>query len=221
MIQNDSYYTISEESFAEMKEKSSKFLAFAYPFDDVEKLNDHLKILRSQHPKANHHCFAYEVGMSGDNYRAYDDGEPSGTAGKPILGQIRSHGLTNVLVVVVRYFGGTKLGASGLIQAYKEAANMALTSGNKVEKFIEKTFLLACSFEKMGILMNVLKRLDIQIVDKIFTSEFVVTIALRKSNFVEGLNQFKAAALEVSIEQVGEDTEIPWCMISEKEEIHV
>ena len=117
----DSYITLAEACVGEYKEKGSKFIAYGYPFDDESELEVILGELKAIHPKARHYCFAYKIGVDNNRYRTNDDGEPSGTAGKPIYGQILSNGLTNIAIVVIRYFGGTKLGASGLIHAYKEA----------------------------------------------------------------------------------------------------
>lgn len=120
------YNTIEQEGFAEYKERGSRFLAFSFPFDDALKLKGIIQTLKKEHPKANHFCYAYKVGVDGNKFRSGDDGEPSGSAGKPILNQISSKELTDILVVVVRYFGGTLLGVPGLINAYKSAASMSL-----------------------------------------------------------------------------------------------
>src|SRR5690606_2431913 len=117
---------------AEFKDRGSKFLAYAFPINDEQELKGKLKELKALHPKAGHHCYAYRLGLDGNQYRANDDGEPSGSAGKPILGQIDSAGVTNVLVVVVRYFGGTLLGVPGLINAYKTATAEALSHVAKI-----------------------------------------------------------------------------------------
>src|SRR5688500_10700449 len=119
-------FTIDKPSFAEFKDRGSKFLAFAYPIETVESFKTCLQQLKKEHPKAVHHCFAYRIGTDRNNFRVNDDGEPSGSAGRPILGQIDSKELTNVAVIVVRYFGGTLLGVPGLINAYKSATSMAL-----------------------------------------------------------------------------------------------
>ena len=121
-----SYNTIEKEGTAEFKDRGSKFLAYCFPFSDKADLKKHINALKKLHPKAGHFCFAYRIGTDGNNFRSSDDGEPAGSAGKPILGQIDSKGLTDVLVVVVRYFGGTLLGVPGLINAYKSTASFAL-----------------------------------------------------------------------------------------------
>ena len=127
MATKDIYQTIRGESNGEFRDRGSKFIAYAYPVYTEEEWQEKLEAVRKAHPKARHHCYAYRLGLDGHNFRANDDGEPSGTAGRPILGQIDSFGLVNVIVIVVRYFGGTLLGASGLITAYKNSAADALS----------------------------------------------------------------------------------------------
>src|SRR3982751_2639344 len=126
MSEKDFYNTITQSSTAEFKDRGSKFIAYAFPVGTADDFKKQLQLLKKEHPKAAHHCFAYRIGSDGNNFRISDDGEPSGTAGRPILGQIDSKGLTNVLVIVVRYFGGTLLGVPGLIKAYKTATAIAL-----------------------------------------------------------------------------------------------
>jgi uncharacterized YigZ family protein len=119
------YYTIEKESVAEFKDRGSRFLAYAFPVQNTDDFKKRLKALKEEHPKAAHHCFAYRIGNDNNVFRSGDDGEPSGSAGKPILGQIDSKGLTNTAIVVVRYFGGTLLGVPGLINAYKMVSSLA------------------------------------------------------------------------------------------------
>lgn len=139
-----SYYnTIEQEAVAEFKDKGSKFIAYAFPFADVGLLKNILGQLKKEHPKAVHFCFAYRIGTDGNTFRSSDDGEPSGSAGKPILGQIDSKEVTDVLVVVVRYFGGTLLGVPGLINAYKSTAAMAL----QVVPIVRKPVLYYCHIQ--------------------------------------------------------------------------
>src|SRR5688572_6236821 len=130
----DFYNTIEKSSTAELKDRGSRFIAFAIPISNVNDFKEKLAGIKKEHPKATHHCFAYRLGPDRSVYRINDDGEPSGTAGKPILGQIDSKQLTNVLIVVVRYFGGTLLGTTGLINAYKNAAALALQVTPLVQK---------------------------------------------------------------------------------------
>src|SRR5690349_12217879 len=126
MREKEFYYTISQTAVAEFKDRGSRFIAYAYSIQSTEEFKNYLQQLKKGHPKAVHHCFAYRIGLDRNNFRSSDDGEPSGTAGKPILGHIDSKELTNVLVVVVRYFGGTLLGIPGLINSYKTATAMVL-----------------------------------------------------------------------------------------------
>jgi uncharacterized YigZ family protein len=154
----NSYLTIDKPSYTEFKDRGSRFLAYAYPLPSVEAFKTILAHLKKEHPKANHHCFAYRLGTTGDNYRVSDDGEPSGTAGRPILGQIDSKGLTNVAVIIVRYFGGTLLGVPGLINAYKTATTLALQLAPIVEKPMEVLFQITCSYPQLNDVMTILKQ---------------------------------------------------------------
>src|SRR5579863_6235887 len=137
MREEDFYYTIEKHGSAEFKDRGSKFIAFAFPAKSVDECKERLNEIKKGHPKATHHCFAYRVGRTGDNFRASDDGEPSGTAGRPILGQIDSKSLVNIIVIVVRYFGGTLLGVAGLINAYKSATALVLQTTPLVQKMVE------------------------------------------------------------------------------------
>lgn len=152
------YYTIEKPSQAEYKDRGSRFLAFAFPVQTAEAFKKGLKALRDQHPKAAHHCSAYRLGTDGTLFRASDDGEPSGSAGKPILGQIDSKGLTNTAVVVVRYFGGTLLGVPGLINAYKTAASLALQLTPIIEKPVLVTYELQFEYNLVNEVMVFVKR---------------------------------------------------------------
>lgn len=152
------YHTIEKPSQAEYKDRGSRFLAYAFPIQTIEEYKKGLKALKEEHPKAAHHCSAYRLGTDGNNFRASDDGEPSGSAGKPILGQIDSKNLTNTAVVVVRYFGGTLLGVPGLINAYKTAASLALQLTPIVEKPVLITYELQFSYDLMNEVMIFVKR---------------------------------------------------------------
>ncbi len=157
----DTYLTIAATSLGEFKEKGSKFLAYAYFVSNETDIKEKLDLLKKEHFKATHHCYAYRLGTDGKNYRANDDGEPSGTAGRPILGQIDSFGLTNLLIVVVRYYGGTKLGTSGLINAYRESAKEALSNAVKIEKIIESQLECSLAYIRMNDFMLFLKQHEI------------------------------------------------------------
>ncbi len=152
------YRTLGGEGTAEFKDRGSKFIAYAYPLGSVEDVKEKLQLLKKEHPKGVHHCYAYRIGIDGTNYRANDDGEPSGSAGRPILGQIDSAGLVNVLVVVVRYFGGTLLGVPGLINAYKTATADALKNLPVIEKWIEDRVKINFDYPVMGEVMYLLRQ---------------------------------------------------------------
>ena len=152
------YNTISAPSQTEFKDRSSRFIAHAFPVQSVDEFKKRLKELKEEHPKAAHHCFAYRVGTDGNNFRSSDDGEPSGSAGKPILGQIDSKGLTDIAVVVVRYFGGTLLGVPGLINAYKTSTSLALQLAPVTEKAILVEYELEFDYTLMNEVMIFVKR---------------------------------------------------------------
>lgn len=152
------YHTIEKESVAEFKDRGSKFLAYAFPVSSKEQFREKLKNLKDEHPKAAHHCFAYRTGTAGTDFRSSDDGEPAGTAGKPILGQIDSNQLTNLGVVVVRYFGGTLLGVPGLINAYKTAASFALQVNPFVRKPVLVNYRLQFDYTLMNEVMMIIKK---------------------------------------------------------------
>ncbi|MGN6478086.1 MAG: IMPACT family protein [Flavipsychrobacter sp.] len=152
------YKTITSITTAEFKDRGSKFIAYAYPIATTDDVKSKLQLLKKEHPKAVHHCYAYRIGTDGVSFRANDDGEPSGSAGKPILGQIDSAELTNVLVVVVRYFGGTLLGVPGLINAYKTATADALKQAVVTEKWIEQPVEVQFDYPVMGEVMYLLRQ---------------------------------------------------------------
>ena len=154
------YNTIKKPSTAEFKDRGSKFLGFAFPINSIEDFKLHRAQLKKEHLKANHHCFAYRLGTEGMNYRVSDDGEPSGSAGRPILGQIDSHQLTDILILVVRYFGGTLLGVSGLINAYKTTAALAVQQTVIVQKPVLINYLLQFDYMQMNEVMNFIKQFD-------------------------------------------------------------
>src|SRR5690554_656645 len=181
MESSDEYKTIQATSEGIYKEKGSKFTAYAYPIESEEEAKELINSLKREYYDARHHCFAWQLGMDGMNFRANDDGEPSGTAGKPIHGQILSNELTNILIVVVRYFGGTKLGTSGLIQAYKTAAADALAQAVVVEKTVDTQFTLRFPYEAMNDVMRVVKEEEPQIIEQSFDLSCVMTLAVRLS----------------------------------------
>jgi uncharacterized YigZ family protein len=166
MAEQDYYYTIDKTASAEFKDRGSRFIAFAYPIQSADAFKQYLQLLKKEHPKAVHYCFAYRLGLDGNNFRVSDDGEPSGSAGKPILGQLDSKQLTNVLVVVVRYFGGTLLGVPGLINAYKASAAMALQMIPTIQKPVEVLYELQFDYTKMNDVMIVLKQYNCTIINQ-------------------------------------------------------
>ena len=163
----DTYLTISSPSEALYKDKGSKFYAFAYPVQTIEQIKEILAEKRKEYYDARHVCYAYMLGYERDVFRANDDGEPSGTAGRPILGQINSTNLTDILIIVVRYFGGTLLGTSGLIQAYKTSAAEAIAAATIAERIVEKTFVSKFGYQDLNAVMRIMKDFDLVIVNQI------------------------------------------------------
>ena len=163
----DTYLTISSPSEALYKDKGSKFYAFAYPVQTIEQIKEILAEKRKEYYDARHVCYAYRLGYERDVFRANDDGEPSGTAGRPILGQINSTNLTDILIIVVRYFGGTLLGTSGLIQAYKTSAAEAIAAATIEERIVEKTFVSKFGYQDLNAVMRIMKDFDLAIVNQI------------------------------------------------------
>jgi uncharacterized YigZ family protein len=154
------YHTIEKPSMAEYKDRGSKFIAYAFPITDVNEFKEKLTAIKKEHPKATHHCFAYRIGLDGNSFRVSDAGEPSGSAGRPILGQIDSKQLTNVLIIVVRYFGGTLLGVPGLINAYRSAAALALQITPVVQKPVLVNYRLQFDYTQMNDIMKIVKHFD-------------------------------------------------------------
>lgn len=152
------YFTIEKTATAEYKDRGSKFIAYAFPVKNTDDVKESLLVVKKEHPKATHHCFAYRLGTDGLQFRASDDGEPSGTAGKPILGQIDSKQLTDTIVIVVRYFGGTLLGAPGLINAYKMATALVLQLIPAMQKNVERKFQLSFDYTILNEVMNTIKQ---------------------------------------------------------------
>lgn len=157
-----------------LKEKGSKFIGYAYPINSEEELKQLLQKIREEHPKATHHCYAFRMGINGENYRANDDGEPSGTAGLPIYNQLLAHDVTNILLIVVRYYGGTKLGVSGLVKAYKESAKMTLENSEIITKELQEKIEIKFPFAQQNQIFTLLNKFDTKIID--FTSEENCTI---------------------------------------------
>ncbi|WP_300110237.1 YigZ family protein [uncultured Alistipes sp.] len=182
----DSYRTIAGAAEAIYKEKSSKFLAYAYPVQSEEQIRTLVEALHKRYYDATHHCYAWRLGPKGEAFRANDDGEPSGTAGKPILGQLLSHELTDCLIVVVRYFGGTKLGVSGLIAAYRESAAEAIAAAQIIERTVDRIIRFEFSYLSMNDVMRIIKEEQPEIREQAFDNLCRMSVAIRESR-AEGL----------------------------------
>lgn len=176
------YKTISKTSEGIYKEKGSKFIAFAYPVKTEEQVRTRVKTLRKEYYDARHHCYAFVLGKDKKKFRAADDGEPSNSAGAPILGQIKSLDLTNTLVVVVRYFGGTKLGVPGLINAYRESAADALQNNQIIEEFEKVIFEIQFEYIKMNDVMKVVKDFDLEVLNQNFDLDCQMTLQCNKTD---------------------------------------
>lgn len=181
----DTYKTIANQVKAIYTEKRSKFIAYAIPISSVEDVKPEIERFRKEYYDARHVCWAYMLGADRKDFRANDDGEPSGTAGKPILGQINSNELTNILIVVIRYFGGIKLGTSGLIVAYKEAASMAITEAEVVEKTVDMQVSFIFEYPFMNDVMKIVKDLSPTMLHQHFDMDCQMTLQIRKANFEE------------------------------------
>lgn len=177
----DNYQTIKNPiSEILFKDKNSKFFGFAFPVDSEDDVKLALEELKQLHPSANHHCYAYKIGVENFTYRANDDGEPNNSAGMPIYGQILSFDVTNILIVVVRCFGGTKLGVSGLINAYKTTAQMVLEQSEIIEKVIKIKFKLNFGYDKMSNVMRIIKEKNLEITSQKMELECEFVISVRK-----------------------------------------
>jgi uncharacterized YigZ family protein len=187
----DYYSTIDRSSNAEFKDRGSKFIAYAYPIEDAESFKKYLQLLKKEHPKAVHHCFAYRLGITGDNFRVSDDGEPSGTAGRPILGQIDSKTLTNTAVIVVRYFGGTLLGVPGLINAYKTATSLVLQTIPVIQKQIESVYSLQFDYTAMNDVMQVIKQCNCTVIEQEMQLFSFMKVGIPKNRLDEVLFKLK------------------------------
>lgn len=197
---DDTYKTIAAPSEGIYKEKGSKFLAFAYPVRTQEEIKAHLERLRKEYFDARHHCYAYILGPRKDAFRANDDGEPSGTGGRPIHGQLMSADLTDTLVVVVRYFGGILLGASGLANAYKAAARDAIDHASIVEKTIDCRYRLSFKYEAMNDVMRILKDFDLKPLNQQFDLDCTLEVSVRQSLSVrlyDAVRDLRTVAIEV------------------------
>ncbi|QAA80679.1 YigZ family protein [Aequorivita sp. H23M31] len=180
-IEKDTYKTILKPSQEVVyKEKGSKFFGYAFPVSTEEAIKEHIEVLKKQHHSARHWCYAWQLGKEYEHFRANDDGEPTNSAGMPIYGQLQAFNVTNIAVIVVRYFGGTKLGVGGLIQAYKTAAQMALESSKIVEKTIDETFFLQFEYPEMNTVMRIIKDENITVTNQKMELDCEFEISIRK-----------------------------------------
>lgn len=180
----DTYKTIKEKSEGLFKDKGSKFFAYAFPVETEDEIKQILAQLKKEHHSARHHCYAWRLGTEGITFRANDDGEPSSTAGKPILGQLLRFELTNTLIIVVRYFGGTLLGTSGLINAYRTAAAEAIKNVKIETRIIEEKFTLNFTYKEMNEVMQIIKQENLNITDTRFELNCELDFSVRKSDAV-------------------------------------
>ena len=195
----DYYNTVENPSVAEFKDRGSRFIAFAFPIRDVNEFKEKLAMIKKEHPKATHHCFAYRIGLDGTAFRVSDDGEPSGSAGRPILGQIDSKQVTGVLIIVARYFGGTLLGVPGLINAYKTAAALVLQVTPIVQKPVLINYRLQFDYTKMNDVMTIIKQFDCPVSKQemnLFCSLQLGIPKYRLDEVLYKLNELRAVEME-------------------------
>jgi uncharacterized YigZ family protein len=188
----DTFKTISSPSEEILfKEKNSKFFGYAFPIISDEEVKPIIEVLRKKHFGAGHFCFAYQFGTDKIQFRANDDGEPSNSAGTPIYGQIQSFGLTNILVVVIRFFGGTKLGVGGLISAYKTAAQLAIEASEIIEKTIDVHYIVSFDYKNMNKVMRIIKEKNLEVISQKMEESCEIEIATRKKNAEKILEVFE------------------------------
>lgn len=192
MIKNaDFYFTVEKEGVAELKDKGSRFIACLYPLSSVEEFKKIMERTKKGYPKASHYCFAYRIGLDGNTFRVNDDGEPSGSAGKPIFGIIESKQLTNVLVIVVRYFGGTLLGVPGLINAYRSATALVLQTTPVIQKAVEMEYELHFDYISVNDVMTVVKQYNCTVLSQELQLFCSMKIGIPKNRLDEALFKLK------------------------------
>ena len=199
----DSYKTIARPAETTYRQLSSKFLVYAYPVETEAEIKEYLDALRKRWFDATHHCYAWRLGAKGEHFRANDDGEPSSTAGKPILGQLLSQEITNCLVVVVRYFGGTKLGVPGLIAAYKESTALVLSECEIVERTVDVVIEVSFSYIAMNDVMRIVKDMQPKVVNQVFDNLCTMTLSIREGDseqLIGRLEKVEGATVEVKSE---------------------
>ena len=189
----DTYKSITEASEEVIfKDKNSKFFGYAYPIKSEEEVKDIIDDLKKKHHQARHWCYAWQLGKEEHQFRANDDGEPSNSAGMPIYGQIQSFDVTNILIVVVRYFGGVKLGVGGLINAYKTAAQMALENSNILKRTIDELYVLKFDYPEMNVVMRIIKEHNLNVIDQKLALDCQVFISVRKKDSQSIFEKFEA-----------------------------
>lgn len=201
-MSNFSFYTIQDSSEGYYKESGSKFLAFAYQVDSEDEIKKKIEHLRKKYFDATHHCFAWILGPDKARFRAVDDGEPNHSAGDPILGQIRSKNLTNVLVVVVRYYGGVKLGVGGLIQAYKLAAEEALNNAQIIEREVTEKFLIRYPYDETPEVMKLIKDFDVKILNQEYLEDCLLKAQVKlkeRDEFINKITLLNALGRKISL----------------------
>lgn len=204
----DSYRTIKSPSNGEYKEKGSKFIAYAYEINSEEEFKEYLEIIKKDHFKARHHCYAYAIGTSHEKFRYNDDGEPGGTAGLPIYNQIKSNELTNIGIIVVRYFGGTKLGVPGLIRAYKTSTIDALNNTEIITRLILDTVQIEYNYNFVGNIMRIINQFGVTVLENTFDVLPGIIINVRKSKTQEFIKTIYSAILKRDIKDILDDEKV-------------
>lgn len=205
----DYYQTVSSESQGIFKSKGSKFIAYCFPVSDIGTIDIHLEGLKTLHPKSRHVCYSYSLGLDQQQYRINDDGEPSGTAGRPIYNEILSNELTDILIAVVRYFGGTKLGVPGLINAYKTASQDALKHSEIITKYLTQTITVEYKPKDMGRLYDIIKRIGIEDIQNEYGLQPTLILKQRRSKITNTIKEIYAQYHGYGIEDISDDFESP------------
>lgn len=191
MLFDDTYLTIGKPAESVFRDRGSKFMAYAYPINNDQDVKDILHNLKLEHPKANHHCFAVRWSADRSVFRINDDGEPSGTAGRPILNVLLSRNVTNIVVIVVRYFGGTLLGVPGLINAYRTATEQALDLAKVIEKTINDIYTISFDYLQMNDVMRIVKEDNLGLLEQHFDNNCTIQVAIRKMMINQSLSKFQ------------------------------
>ena len=207
MLESDTYKTIEQQGEAIYTEKRSKFLAFAIPVTTIDEVKEWIEVYQKKYYDARHVCYAYMLGHERKNFRANDNGEPSGTAGKPILGQINSNELTDILIIVVRYFGGIKLGTSGLIVAYKAAAAEAIAAATIIEKTVDDDIYFAFEYPFMNDVMRIVKEEEPEILEQSYDMDCLMRLRIRRSSMPKLLARLEKVESLRFIEEEEEEPE--------------